>query len=304
MKATKPGRVIGIALQSFNGSEAEIGWVTIFLNPHFAQGSISNEGNFESLFEEENVSSTQASEISQNVLEKFLGLIKAGLEKLGLFIQNGIARVKELFAERITTKEIQMVDKATGEIYCTWIENGEWVKVKGECGGLTSTAADSNLEETGSSPTTTEATTTEATTTEATTTEATTTEATTTEATSTEPSCTPDWSCTEWYPTPSSIACGETFTQTRTCTDLNECGTEEGKPAEEQEAIGTNPAACGTTSCDASLYLTGECQNTCVEGTCQNCTPTCSCAEGWADCKNDLIDGCEFQLETSTSTCP
>jgi hypothetical protein len=25
------------------------------------------------------------------------------------------------------------VDKATGEIYCTWIENGEWKKVKGEC---------------------------------------------------------------------------------------------------------------------------------------------------------------------------
>jgi len=26
-----------------------------------------------------------------------------------------------------------MVDKATGEIYCTWIENGEWQKAKGDC---------------------------------------------------------------------------------------------------------------------------------------------------------------------------
>jgi len=34
------------------------------------------------------------------------------------------------------TNELEMVDKATGEIYCTWIENGEWMKVKGECAGI------------------------------------------------------------------------------------------------------------------------------------------------------------------------
>ena len=182
------------------------------------------------------------------------------------------------------------------------------MKVKGECGGLTSTAADSNLEKTGSSSTTTEAPTSEATTTEATTTEATTTEATST-ATSTAtttPSCTPEWSCSDWQPLPETIACGQTFTQTRTCTDANNCGIEQGKPAEEQQATGTDSSTCGTTPCDpdGTLHLVGQCQNTCVEGRCQNCTPTCSCAEGWADCKNDLIDGCEFQLETSTSTCP
>ena len=36
--------------------------------------------------------------------------------------------------ERLEEVErLQMIDKATGEIYCTWIENGEWKKVQGEC---------------------------------------------------------------------------------------------------------------------------------------------------------------------------
>jgi len=30
-------------------------------------------------------------------------------------------------------EKLEMVDKANGQIYCTWIENGEWVKVQGEC---------------------------------------------------------------------------------------------------------------------------------------------------------------------------
>jgi ethanolamine utilization microcompartment shell protein EutS len=82
------------------------------------------------------------------IFDRFTLAIKKSLEKLGLIIENGIAKVKELIVEkltaeiivakeikteRITTNEIQIVDKATGEIYCTWIENGEWKKVKGEC---------------------------------------------------------------------------------------------------------------------------------------------------------------------------
>jgi len=85
--------------------------------------------------------------------------IKQLLENLGLILENGIAKVKEIVTEkltaevvvtkeikteRITTNEIQIVDKATGEIYCTWIENGEWVKVKGECESLTSQPVTNN----------------------------------------------------------------------------------------------------------------------------------------------------------------
>ena len=114
------------------------------------------------------------------------------------------------------------------------------------------------------------------------------------------PACTSNWECSDWQPLSEIETCGETFTQTRTCTDLNNCGIEQDKPAEEQQATGTDSLTCGTTSCDASLNLVGDCQNLCVEGTCQNCTPTCSCADGYSDCDGDLANGCEY----ASSTCP
>jgi hypothetical protein len=60
------------------------------------------------------------------------------LKQIGITITNEYIKVKEfvaekIFADEITVKKIRMVDKATGEIYCTWIENGEWQKAKGDC---------------------------------------------------------------------------------------------------------------------------------------------------------------------------
>jgi len=60
------------------------------------------------------------------------------LQQIGITITNEYIKVKEFVAEKIftdeiTVKKIRMVDKATGEIYCTWIENGEWQKAKGDC---------------------------------------------------------------------------------------------------------------------------------------------------------------------------
>lgn len=131
-------------------------------------------------------------------------------------------------------------------------------------------------------------------------------------ATTTEPVCVSNWQCSDWQPAPETIACGQTFTQTRTCTDLNNCGTDEGpegeqapygvkKPAESQEAIGIDSTTCGTTSCDASLNLVGSCQNPCNGASgCGSCTPVCSCAEGYSDCDGDMTNGCEY----ASSTCP
>jgi len=118
-----------------------------------------------------------------------------------------------------------------------------------------------------------------------------------------EPSCDAEhcWSCTGWEPANSTVSCGEEFTQTRTCTDSNGCGIEEGKPIEEQQVVGTNEESCGTTLCnpDGTLHLAGQCQNSCVEGSCQSCTPTCNCADGFSDCNGDSTgtdaDGCETQ---------
>ncbi len=44
----------------------------------------------------------------------------------------------------------------------------------------------------------------------------------------TQPSCTPDWQCSVWS------ECSQSGTQTRTCTDKNNCGITTGKPTESQ----------------------------------------------------------------------
>jgi hypothetical protein len=119
---------------------------------------------------------------------------------------------------------------------------------------------------------------------------------TTTTATPTEPVCTPEWECNNWLELVETIGCGELFNQTRTCTDINTCEIEDGKPIEIQEAIGTDCTICGITSCDG-LNLIGECQNTCVDGSCSTCIPTCACAEGFYDCDSDGT--CETQGECS-----
>lgn len=80
-----------------------------------------------------------------SLFENFTQKLKQALVSLGFVVENGIAQVKELMAEKITATErivapvgqfekIEMRDKLTNEIYCTWIENNEWIKVKGECG--------------------------------------------------------------------------------------------------------------------------------------------------------------------------
>ena len=82
------------------------------------------------------------------------------------FVNNAVSYVKELIAEKIIAKKatvedlevlnkIQMKDQSTGEIYCVWIENGEWKKVKGEC-DATSTINSQILESTSTQSTTTQ----------------------------------------------------------------------------------------------------------------------------------------------------
>lgn len=152
---------------------------------------------------EESVSTTASSENTSSdltVKENGSGQIvqidvKAELVNLGLIVNEyGVLEVETLKAKKVVTDEFELRDKATGEIYCTWIENGEWVKIKGECSRLTQMINEAEPQNDGSSTSindTEPEPKAEATTTEATTTEATTTEATTTEATSTEPVCEP-----------------------------------------------------------------------------------------------------------------
>lgn len=67
--------------------------------------------------------------------------IKNGITSLGLSVRNNVVKifslaVEKLFARTARVERLEVVDKATGDIYCTWLENGEWKKEKGECDAL------------------------------------------------------------------------------------------------------------------------------------------------------------------------
>ncbi len=71
--------------------------------------------------------------------EKLTALLVEGIKeqekKLSKFEidENGNLKFKTIKADKIITKEFEMIDQATGDVYCTWIENGEWIKNPGEC---------------------------------------------------------------------------------------------------------------------------------------------------------------------------
>jgi len=75
---------------------------------------------------------------SQTLIDSLVEKVKSILASIGIWAENQIIKVKELVAEKIFShkirvEQLEMIDKQTNELYCTWIENGEWEKSKGEC---------------------------------------------------------------------------------------------------------------------------------------------------------------------------
>ncbi|MGC9044552.1 MAG: hypothetical protein ACP5KG_11935, partial [Myxococcota bacterium] len=119
-------------LEDYSGTD--VGKILVSVNPHWSPNSYGGEEGIK--------------ENRTSILDQFTLAIKKGLEKLGLLIEDGIASVKEIVTEKLLTKEIEtesifaknaklgkveMIDQSTGEVYCIWIENGDFKKVKGEC---------------------------------------------------------------------------------------------------------------------------------------------------------------------------
>jgi len=70
--------------------------------------------------------------------ETFLDRVSNSLSSLGITIRDGAVNIANLAVSRSDTevariKKMEMVDATTGEVYCTWIADGEWVKTKGDC---------------------------------------------------------------------------------------------------------------------------------------------------------------------------
>lgn len=86
------------------------------------------------------------------------------LANVGITIENGITSIKNLVVDNLTVKTakitggMEMVDKATGEVYCTWVQGGEWQKQKGDCASVFASlpviVASANGPETANIPTT------------------------------------------------------------------------------------------------------------------------------------------------------
>jgi hypothetical protein len=105
MRATEPGRVIGVALEPFAGQDSSATSspkILVFVNPHWSIGSLAAATN--------TASSPAIGSESKNqglgILDQFTLAVRNALKKLGLLIENGIAKVQELFAQKVVTKQI------------------------------------------------------------------------------------------------------------------------------------------------------------------------------------------------------
>jgi hypothetical protein len=174
MKATQPSRVIGIAREAFSNSGDTTGLIEILVQPTFWMG----EGSAIATVDTGATQATGDITIDHSLLppgtaDFFLAYVAAPLKALGIQIGQGIVRVAHLVANVIDTKvlntetvnsqsgtihilstdQIQIQDRGTGEIYCTWLDHGEWVKVKGVCDAVPSSVSPAESPSVSSSPT-------------------------------------------------------------------------------------------------------------------------------------------------------
>jgi hypothetical protein len=112
------------------------------------------------------------------------------------------------------------------------------------------------------------------------------------------PTCTENWTCTDWS------ACSPEGKQTRTCTDLNRCGTTRNKPAEIQNCT-YFAAYCGDGTCQANENC-----STCPTD-CGPCPPpvticgnaVCEAGEDYTNCCSDCSCPTGMICDTTTNAC-
>ncbi|MBI4991851.1 MAG: hypothetical protein HZB99_01415 [Candidatus Harrisonbacteria bacterium] len=127
-KATESGKIIGYALGNYAGqNEENRGKVMVFADLSYWNAPVNNESG-------------------DGLLASVINVVKGWLESMKIFIEDGLVTLKNLVAKKVTTDELELRDKATGDLYCVSIVNGEFEKTKGECGSQNVNSESSNTD--------------------------------------------------------------------------------------------------------------------------------------------------------------
>ena len=112
MKATQTGRIVGVTLEPFRCPDPRHqcrGTIMVFVNPTWYVAPVGK---------------LHIEYAAESPLGTFFG-------EIGATIKNGLLVIRELAVGTLTVDQMQVRDRLTGDIYCTWIEAGEWRKSKG-----------------------------------------------------------------------------------------------------------------------------------------------------------------------------
>ncbi len=139
MKATKSGRVIGIALESASSSSAKE-TILVLINPHYAGVELDTNGSLANF----SGNSILVGESTINVSNLFSALYGYLKENLGIVFEQGLIKVNKLASQFLETNSIKTDsiessagytthDSVTGEAYCITVSNGELKTKQGSC---------------------------------------------------------------------------------------------------------------------------------------------------------------------------
>lgn len=104
MRATEPGRVLGIALAEDDGDPTNpnaTSQVMMFVDPHWSLGNLTSTAEIaSSSWALEGVSSTQSA------LDQFTTYVEEALAKLGVVITDGVATLQGIVANNVSTNQL------------------------------------------------------------------------------------------------------------------------------------------------------------------------------------------------------
>jgi len=122
MKATKAGKVLGIALEDFSQSDFDNGKdrITMFVDPQFIGNDLV-------------IASDSTGQITTQY-QLTLQDIQNQLSSIGIILnQDGYFEAKTIKAKKMITEQIELIDKTTQELHCIWYENGVRHEEIGAC---------------------------------------------------------------------------------------------------------------------------------------------------------------------------